>query len=179
MSVFDTLDYLKTGNALQQKSYNLLTAHSVLELLSDFDPILVGTIPIDIAIESSDLDIGCYWKDKNGFITTLYKAFSGYQDYSCQELDNGAMEAIVANFSIDGIAIEIFGQNIPTREQNGYRHMLIEHRILQVRGAAFREAVVALKKSGIKTEPAFAQLLQIEGDPYQGLLQWEQDSGVL
>jgi hypothetical protein len=83
------------------------------------------------------------------------------------------MEAIVANFSIDGIAIEIFGQNIPTREQNGYRHMLIEHRILQERGEVFREAVIALKKSGIKTEPAFAQLLQIEGDPYLGLLEYK------
>ncbi|THF47847.1 DUF4269 domain-containing protein [Flavobacterium supellecticarium] len=173
MSVFDTLDYLKKGNALQQKSYDLLTKHAILELLSDFDPILVGTIPIAIAIESSDLDIACYWKDKNGFIATLHKAFSGYPDYSCQELDHGAMEAIVANFSIDGIAIEIFGQNIPTREQNGYRHMLIEHRILQERGAVFREAVIALKKSGIKTEPAFAQLLQIEGDPYLGLLEYK------
>jgi len=173
LSLFDTLDYLKKGNELQQKSYNLLTKHRILELLSDFDPILVGTIPIDIAIESSDLDIGCYWKDKYGFITTVHKAFSGYQDFSCQELDNGAMEAIVANFSIDGIAIEIFGQNIPTREQNGYRHMLIEHRILQERGVAFREAVIALKKSGIKTEPAFAQLLQIEGDPYLGLLEYK------
>lgn len=173
MSVFDTLDYLKTGNALQQKSYGLLTEHRIFYVLSDFDPILVGTIPIAIAIDSSDLDIGCYWVDKNAFIATLQTAFSGYRNFSCQELNNGTMEAIVANFSINGIEIEIFGQNIPTREQNGYRHMLIEHRILQERGAAFREAVIALKKSGLKTEPAFAQLLQIEGDPYQGLLEYK------
>lgn len=173
MNVFDTLEYLKTGDPLQQKSYGLLTEHRIFYLLAEFDPILIGTIPIAIAIDSSDLDIGCYWTDKNAFITTLQTAFSGYQDFSCQELNTGAMEAIVANFSIDGVEIEIFGQNIPTREQNGYQHMLIEHRILQERGAAFREAVIALKKSGLKTEPAFAQLLQIEGDPYLGLLEYK------
>lgn len=171
MNVLDTLDYLKSGNALQQKSYAILTSHRIFEVLADFDPILVGTIPIDIAIDSSDLDIGCYWQNKELFVTTLITAFSGYKDFSWQELQIGGVKTIVANFFIAAIEIEIFGQNIPTREQNGYRHMLIEHRILQERGLAFREAVIALKKSGIKTEPAFAQLLNIKGDPYLGLLE--------
>lgn len=175
MEHFDTLAYLKTGNALQQTSYDILTAHRVFEILADFDPILVGTIPIDIAIDSSDLDIGCYWKDKVDFIAILEKAFSQYRAFACQELIIDGVETIVANFFIDTIEIEIFGQNIPTKQQNGYRHMLIEHQLLQERGEAFRESIIALKKSGIKTEPAFARLLEIEGDPYKGLLEYNKN----
>lgn len=173
MEHFDTLDYLKTGNALQRKSYDLLTTHRVFEILVDFDPILVGTIPIDIAIDSSDLDIGCYWKDKTDFKAILVNAFSRYKAFSCQELSIGDTETVVANFFIDTIEIEIFGQNIPTKQQNGYRHMLIEHQLLEERGDTFREAVIALKANGVKTEPAFARLLNIAGDPYLGLLEYK------
>ena len=173
MDQFDTLDYLKAGNELQRRSYDVLTTHTVLDKLAGFTPVLVGTIPIDIAIASSDLDIVCCWNVKEDFIETLKHGFSGYQDFSCQELDNGAMEAIVANFNIDGIAIEIFGQNIPTREQNGYRHMIIEYQILQEKGSAFRDKIIDLKSTGMKTEPAFAKLLHIEGDPYLGLLNYK------
>ncbi|MNC60542.1 hypothetical protein D3C75_1104260 [compost metagenome] len=55
-------------------------------------------------------------------------------------------------------------------QQNGYLHMLLEQRILNVLGAGFREAVIEMKKIGTKTEPAFARLLNLEGDPYEALL---------
>lgn len=49
--------------------------------------------------------------------------------------------------------------------------MLVEYKLLQQHGEDFRQQVVALKKAGIKTEPAFAKLLQLPGDPYEALLQ--------
>ncbi len=33
-----------------------------------------------------------------------------------------------------------------------------------------REEVIRLKENGLKTEPAFAQVLNINGDPYEGLI---------
>ena len=43
------------------------------------------------------------------------------------------------------------GQDIPTSHQNGYRHMVIEHRILKLMGSTFRNNVIQYKKQGLKT----------------------------
>ncbi len=51
-----------------------------------------------------------------------------------------------------------------------YRHMIIEYRILLEKGEAFRQSIVELKRQGMQTEPAFALLLGLKGDPYTELL---------
>lgn len=51
--------------------------------------------------------------------------------------------------------------------------MLVEHQILAQKGKDFRAKIIDLKKMGIKTEPAFAQLLGLQGDPYKSLLKLE------
>ena len=48
--------------------------------------------------------------------------------------------------------------------------MLIEYRLLRERGEMFRQEIIALKKQGHKTEPAFAIALGLKGDPYRELL---------
>ena len=49
---FRDLSYLKTGNLKQQAAFHVLTKHRILENLAEFDPILVGTIPINIDIKN-------------------------------------------------------------------------------------------------------------------------------
>lgn len=78
-----------------------------------------------------------------------------------------------ANFFINDFEFEIFGQNIPTELQNAYRHMLVEHKILQEAGGDFRTQIIELKRQGYKTEPAFAKLLALQGDAYEELLKLE------
>ena len=80
---------------------------------------------------------------------------------------------MVANFQLDEWPVEIFGQNRPVLEQNGFRHMVIEHLILEELGEDFRRQVVELTRSRIKTEPTFCRLLQLTGDdPYEALLNY-------
>lgn len=86
---------------------------------------------------------------------------------------NKKFNALKANFFIDDFEIEIFGQNIPTKQQNAYLHMLIEHKILQEKGEDFRMQIIELKKQGHKTEPAFTRLLNLQGDPYEALLRMQ------
>lgn len=81
-------------------------------------------------------------------------------------------ESVVCNFKTDDFEIEIFGQNIPPKQQNAYRHMLIEHQILQEKGEGFRLKIIELKRTGYKTEPAFAELLNLKGNPYLALLKY-------
>jgi len=45
-------------------------------------------------------------------------------------------------------------------------------KILSGKDEAFRQKVLELKKLGIKKEPAFAQLLGLQGNPYKELLRF-------
>lgn len=169
---FYDISYLKAGTPRQQEAYTVLHQNRIFEKLHAFDPVLAGTIPININIATSDLDILCYFKNKEFYTKKITNLFSQQKNFSIRER-TGQEETVVASFGTDSFEIEIFAQNIPTRQQLGYRHMLIEHELLNQYGEVFRQQVVALKKQGFKTEPAFAKLLGLEGDPYQALLRLE------
>jgi len=168
---FETITYLKNGNDKQQKVYALLTSHQLLEKLRPFDPLVVGTIPINIDIANSDIDIICFFSDQQDFIKTVTSHFKDEKGFIVTEKRENT--TVIANFWMDTFEIEIFGQTIPTRQQFAYRHLLIEHALLQERGEAFRQQIIALKQQGYKTEPAFAIALGLTGDPYTELLNFE------
>ena len=73
---FTTIEYLKHGTKKQIKAYFDLKKHNVLQLLSSYNPILTGTIPIGIDIPSSDLDIICECKNHDAFLLFLKQQFS-------------------------------------------------------------------------------------------------------
>lgn len=170
----DHLDHLRDGSPRQQAAYATLRAHRVLESLQAYDPILVGTIPIGIDLPGSDLDIICHCADLEAFSQALHTHFAHAPGWQVRTVDVRGVWAVVANFHLDGFAVEVFGQDIPTRTQLGYRHMVVEHALLQRLGAAFRDQVLAYRREGLKTEPAFARALGLEGDPYLALLQFEE-----
>lgn len=172
---FENLDYLKNGNTLQKQVFEVLGKYQIMDLLQEFDPILVGTFPININIENSDLDIICYWKNKSEFISYLKNQFQKHKKFSIEDQIHSDRETIVSNFIIDGFEVEIFTQNIPTKSQYAYRHLLIEHEILNAKGENFRQQIIKLKKEGFKTEPAFCKLLGIDGNPYENLLHYKSD----
>lgn len=175
MPNFENIDYLKNGNERQQAAFATLTVNRVFEKLKDFNPILTGTVPINIDIPESDLDIICCWNNKIDFINLLNKAFAQELNFSLRETLISEHETVIANFWIDDFEIEIFGQNIHSKEQNAFKHMVIEHQILEEKDEIFRQAIINLKLKGIKTEPAFAQLLNLNGDPYISLLNYKND----
>ncbi|MEH3111904.1 DUF4269 domain-containing protein [Pedobacter terrae] len=165
---FLNISYLQSGNEKQKKAYQVLTDNKILEKLAPYQPILVGTIPINIDIENSDLDIICDVQDKVTFTEILTNYFQSEKGFKITK--NSTFKSIKANFFIDDFEFEIFGQAIPTIKQNAYRHMLIEYQLLLEKGEIFRQEIIALKKQGYKTEPAFAKLLEIEGNAYEELL---------
>ena len=46
-------------------------------------------------------------------------------------------------------------------------------RLSKIGGTNFQSAVRTIKKTGIKTEPAIASILQLEGNPYNSVLSLE------
>jgi len=170
---FTQIDYLENGNERQKRAFEVLTKYKIFEKLSKYSPLLAGTIPIEIDIAGSDLDIIC--EVDPGFEEDFLEELRSC-DLIPQEIDvkvenitlNGE-RSIVLNFMLEEFPIEIFGQNKPAREQNAYRHMIAEYKILQEKGEDFKKKIIELKKRGIKTEPAFGMLMHLE-NPYEDLL---------
>ncbi len=165
------ITYLRHGSATQQRAYQVLHRAGLLAHLRPYDPILVGTFPLDLTVPGSDLDLICEVRDEAAFRQTL-GAFAGCPGYTVQAA-NTPVPAVVAGFELEGLPVEVFGQALPTTRQNGYRHLVVEARLLAAGGPAFRQQALTLKAGGLKTEPAFAHLLGLPGDPYQALLALE------
>lgn len=164
--LFRTIEYLKDGTPVQQYCYNTLTQLGIMEYLKPYDPILAGTIPIEIDIESSDADIICHAPDLRQIqedVRKRYDSISGFTDY----ISTGQY---IASFTYNSLPVEIYAEDRPTLLQNGYRHMIVEYRILELAGVAFKDEIIRLKLSGYKTEPAFGKLLHLK-EPYAGLFE--------
>ena len=67
----------------------------------------------------------------------------------------------------NGWPFELFGA---VEQQPGWIHFEVERRLLALDDGGLRRAVGRLRADGFKTEPAFAVVLGISGDPYRGLL---------
>jgi hypothetical protein len=124
---FDSIDYLKHGSQKQLKAFQVLSEHNIMTKLSLFDPLLVGTLPINIDIDSSDLDIICCYSDQKQFSEIVKDSFQKMESFKFWQYHKTNTAAMVANFRVEEFAIEIFGQGIPSRQQIAYQHMIIEY----------------------------------------------------
>lgn len=139
---------------------------SILATLSHYDPHVAGTPPLGLDVPTNDIDILCYAPDLNLFALHIWEAFSSSADFRIWQW-RGDDKAVIAAFRADGWQFELFGQAKPVEQQRDWRHFLVEQRLIRLGGKSFVEAVMAFRKNGMKTEPAFAAALDIEGDPYE------------
>lgn len=167
---FRTIAYLKFGNTRQRKAYDTLLRLDIMQILRAYTPILTGTIPIAIDVPQSDLDIICECEDHAKFTSLIIRSFQKEKDFTISTRTYGETKRTVCRFRSNGFDIEIFGQNIPAEQQDAYRHMVVEYKILKEKGIGFRSKIKELKSKGVKTEQAFAKLLGLKGDPYKELL---------
>lgn len=165
--------YLQSGNSKQKKVYQLIQELQLFEILVDFKPILVGTIPIEIDLPESDIDIICEVPSLQKFKLLLTEKFHTFHSFTCNEKMIRNENSCICRFIYKNFAFEIFGQNVPTVEQYAFRHMIIEYQILKSKPQSSRDQVIALKKQGLKTEEAFAKLLNLKGDPFEALLKFD------
>jgi hypothetical protein len=164
------IGYLLNGNERQKAAYHALKKLRIFEELAEHSPVLVGTIPIAIDIESSDLDILLEAQDLQALgerLETLYHPREAHFG------EQSSLAYYVAKLGAEGFEIEFFAQCRPTSQQNGYRHMLIEARLLALAGEKAHVAIRKMKAEGMKTEPAFAQYFGLAGNPYETLLKLE------
>ncbi|MFP3391202.1 DUF4269 domain-containing protein [Brevibacillus sp. SIMBA_040] len=171
------LTYLRTGTVRQQQAWHAITETRIMELLQPYTPVLAGTIPLDIDVSGSDLDIICECHDLDHLESKVRANFGGHKDYTEMSLIVSDIQTSVISFYATGFFFEIFAQPVPVIKQNAYRHMDMEARLLTVGGQDAYRDIRLLKEQGTKTEPAFTRYFQIPGDdPYQALLDLETHS---
>ena len=159
---------------------HLLKAHyqSVIDELGIFDklvrfePMVVGTPPLGIDIESSDIDIACSCCDLRTFELEVTRQFGLLDDFTVKHIVAAGEPAVCLQFKYRGWIVELFCQSLPLDRICGVRHFLVEKRILELRPELL-EYIRELKLSGLKTEPAFANALALDGDPFAAVLQLE------
>ncbi|PJZ56175.1 DUF4269 domain-containing protein [Leptospira barantonii] len=166
---FLSSDFLENGNPKQKRLHRDLSEHKILERISKFDPVLAGTIPLDIDHPASDADILCCFKTPEEFSSVLESAFSDFLNFELKEGQHQGIPSVLARFQTKEFSYEVFGQNLPIVEQMGFVHLQVEHKILCIAGENFKNRIRVLKNEGWKTEPAFAHLLGIQESPYHAL----------
>lgn len=132
MEKFKDVEYLKVGNLKQKQSYKILKNIKIFKILEEFNPILVGTIPIGVDVDKSDLDIVCEinLKNKDSLKNISTKNFSQFKNFKIIDTFS-TTGVVVINFFVDDMEIEIYASKVSSFETNGYRHMIIEERIFK------------------------------------------------
>ena len=148
---------------------------NLLAELAEYEPTVIGTPPLDIDIESSDIDIACTAIDLKEFDSSVSARFAAAQEFFVEHVSVFPEPAVRAAFLSHSWEIELFCQTLPIEKQHGVRHFRIEKRLLEI-APTLRPKVLQLKQAGQKTEPAFAALLQLDGDPYEAMLRLEEYS---
>ncbi|MBR2813130.1 MAG: DUF4269 domain-containing protein [Reyranella sp.] len=147
-----------------------LARSGLMEALAPFDPHVAGTPPLGLDVPGSDIDVLCEVDEGWAFTQAIWAHAGEFDSFIIRQW-TGETRPIVASFEACGWPIEIFGDPRPVVRQPGWRHFTVERRLLALGGEGFRAAVMAQRHRGLKTEPAFAVTLGLDGDPYLTLLE--------
>ena len=148
----------------------------VLREFRDHAPLIAGTFPLGIATAMSDVDILMSSKNLNATRERLIEKYAHLFAFHMEQTMVEGEPTLLAKFVFENVPFEIFVQNIPSVRQRGYLHFLVEERLLKLGGNTFSAKLRSLREKGLKTEPAFAQALELTGDPYLTLLDLQTQS---
>jgi hypothetical protein len=158
--------YLANGTPKQRRAFAAIDAVGIFKDLRTFTPALAGTIPLGIDTASSDLDIICRAEHFTEFEDRVRSCYDHHEAFGHQRDVVRGVETVLAWFWYDGWEFELFAQDVPVAEQFACLHLRVEARLLALGGEAARAAIQELKRTGMKTEPAFALYFGIEGEAY-------------
>ena len=176
--MFQAVNYSVEGDNKQKRAYQAIQALNLMNDLKEFTPILCGTVPIGIDVDTSDLDIIMEVADFSAFEKIIRELYSKQDNFQVKHTNIRGRKVVKANFVYDGFEFELFGQSQPVHSQHAYLHMVIEGALLK-ENPKLKEKVIQLKKRGYKTEQAFCKVLGIPGDPYENLIIFGKNKGII
>lgn len=151
--------------------FSTLVASNILEEMKSFSPVVVGTFPLGVHTDQSDVDIILSHSNLQEIRETCLKYYSHLPGFKMHTACLLNLDSLIVHFYWKDVPFELFAQTQPSFVQNGYRHMIVEERLLKVGGDSFFNKVLELRQQGLKTEPAFARAIGLKkGDPFKALL---------
>lgn len=155
---------------LNSKVWSAIQNCRVLEFLKDFHPLIAGTYPLGVSQPTSDVDVLLTSNDFSLILDIVQIRWGHCENFHFKKSKLDDMETLIINFSFQNIPFELFVQNIESVKQKAYRHFLAEEKLLKYKSAEFKEKILRIRSKGVKTEPAFAQALGVDGNPFEELL---------
>jgi hypothetical protein len=163
---FSKNEWLDESNANHLAIKGFLENTRIIKSLNCFQPLIAGTFPIGLEVEGSDVDLLCSYSEA----ATRLELQSRLQEMQPGIKYCNAQDHFTASWEWEHLPIELYASEVPSADQAAFRHLLIEAWLLETHGPELKATVLHLKQQGIKTEPAFAKALEMEGDPYTVLL---------
>ncbi len=151
--------------------WTAISESGILHDLQPHSPLVAGAIPLGVHTQSSDVDILVTLDDFAQFESLCRAKFSSQPGFRIRKTSAQGEPAMIVNFEYLEVPFGIFGQKISSVQQQAWRHFQVEERLLKLGGLSLHQAIRKLREQGYKTEPAFAQALNLKGDPYLALAQ--------
>ena len=151
------------------QALDAIEGSGILDLLVSYNATAVSTLLVELDTDGSDIDVVCDYVEQKRFAADFQSAFQEQDDY---KLSLGESHAL-GRFRSQGFLFEVYASPVPVAQQAAYRHYGVMQRLVQLGGETLQSKILSLKYSGLKTEPAISRLLQLEGDPYQAVLELE------
>lgn len=174
-----SIDYLRGGSARQQRAHAALREIDLLGRLTLIGgtelgeaPALVGSVPLDLALDESDIDLVAFSADLKSYANHLKEEFGRQENFRTSRGIVLGVPTLMASFNSSGESFEIFVQGTLVPRQNAVIHLMVEDRLLTLGGVDFRNRILRERELGMKTEEAFGKVLGVE-DPLRELLTLE------
>ncbi len=107
---FKNIEYLKDGNNRQKLAYLEIIKLKIFEKLEKYNPILTGTIPIEIDLPESDLDIICECKNHTKFSEFLVNQFGDKTSFKIYTTKLSGIKSTIAEFKTMNFTFDFLGK---------------------------------------------------------------------
>lgn len=141
----------------------------LLTKLRAFQVEIAGTAPLGLSVADSDIDVLCFSPTPEPLEQAIWGAFGHEQDFSLRRWIGGE-RPVIAMFKVHNWTFQIYGSDVPVREQMGWKLYQAEIRLLAIGGRDFKEEIMRRRAKGMKTIPAMMSILGRAGDPYAALI---------
>ena len=166
--------HIRDGSPRQMKAYTTVYDELMIFLkLKAHDPMWVGSFPVGIDSDESDIDIVCNPSSLRPFLRQVRSLYGDCDNFRLTWKAIERVPTVIARFTCGEFDLEIYGQPKPTANQAAVMFMLVAARLLAIGGEPAKARIQELKANGHSSAEALAIYFQIDTPaPYPTLVQF-------
>lgn len=159
---------IRDGSPRQMRAYSVVFDELMVFLhMKPYKPVWVGSYPLGIDAETSDINILLEPEQLRVFLVDVRKHYGHHDDFKLVWKAINKTPTIVARFQVKGFWVDMFAQCRPLNEQDAFVQMLMTARLLAIGGDEACEGIRQNKTNGQNTPDAIMAYFNIETDNAQ------------